>query len=81
MTKLATWMLTLAVGFGGTFAVFAFEKVKEDEEDAVAIKFSECPAAVQKTLTREARGAKIETVDLESEDGRVVFEEIGRAHV
>lgn len=74
MTKLAAWMLTLAVGLGGTFAVFAFEKEKEDEEGAVAIKFSECPVAVQKTLTREARGAKIETVDLESEDGRVVFE-------
>ena len=74
MTKLAVWMLTIAVGFGGTLAVFAFEKEKEDEEEAVAIKFSECPLAVQKTLTREARGAKIETVDLESEDGRVVFE-------
>jgi hypothetical protein len=71
MTKLAGWMLTLAVGFGGSFAVFAFEKEKED---AVAIKFSECPAAVQKTLTREARGAKIDKVDLESDDGRVVFE-------
>ena len=74
MTKLAVWMLTIAVGLGGTMAVFAFEKENEDEEDAVAIKFSECPLAVQKTLTREARGAKIETVDLESEDGRVVFE-------
>jgi hypothetical protein len=65
-------MLTMALGFGGT--LFAAEREIENEEDSVAIKFSECPAAVQKTLTREARGAKIDKVDLESKDGRVVFE-------
>jgi len=65
-------MLTMALGFGGT--LFAAERKIENEEESVAIKFSECPAAVQKTLTREARGAKIDKVDLESKDGRVVFE-------
>ena len=72
MKQIAAWMLAMTLGLGGTFVMFAAES--EKDEDGAAIKFSECPAAVQKTLTREARGAKIETVDLESEDGQVVFE-------
>ena len=44
------------------------------ESESSTIKFSDCPKAVQKTLTREARGAKIKTVDLECHDEMVVFE-------
>jgi uncharacterized membrane protein YkoI len=48
------------------------KKLKEDQE--VQIKFSDCPAAVQKTLKREANGAKIEKVDLETAHGKPVYE-------
>ena len=34
----------------------------DDEETTIEVKFSDCPAAVQKTLKRESRGAEIETV-------------------
>jgi uncharacterized membrane protein YkoI len=48
------------------------KKLKEDHE--VQIKFSDCPAAVQKTLKREANGAKIEKVDQETAHGKPVYE-------
>jgi hypothetical protein len=38
------------------------------------MKFSEVPAAVQKTLTEQAMGQKIETVDKETDKGQVVYE-------
>jgi uncharacterized membrane protein YkoI len=50
---------------------------KEDEQKEtkdVEIKFSDCPAAVQKTLKREANGANLETIDKETEDGKAVYE-------
>jgi len=50
------------------------KNLKTDEEDEVAIKFSEAPAAVQKTLEREANGASIETVTKEAEDGQTIYE-------
>ena len=34
----------------------------DDDETTVEMKFTDCPAVVQKALKREARGAKIETV-------------------
>ena len=37
--------------------------------DAQEVKLSDCPAAVKKTLQAEAKGAKIETVHKESEEG------------
>ena len=42
--------------------------------DAQEVKFSDCPAAVKKTLQAEAKGAKIETVHKESgEDDETVY--------
>jgi hypothetical protein len=47
----------------------------EDEGKEVKSKFADCPAVVQKTLTAQAGGAKIETVDQETgKDGKVVYE-------
>ena len=46
----------------------------EEEENEVKMKFSEIPAAVQKTLTDTANGSKIETVDKETVKGKVVYE-------
>jgi uncharacterized membrane protein YkoI len=44
------------------------KNLKTDDDDEVKIKFSEAPAAVQKTLKREASGAAIETVTRQAED-------------
>lgn len=44
------------------------------EEAGVKIKLEDAPSAVRKTLKREAQGGKIETVDIETRDGRIVFE-------
>jgi uncharacterized membrane protein YkoI len=38
------------------------------------LKLAECPAAVQKTLKREANGAKIDEVEKEAEDGKTIYE-------
>ncbi|MDZ4819016.1 MAG: hypothetical protein SGJ20_08595 [Planctomycetota bacterium] len=39
------------------------EKVLVEEEEMTSeVKFADCPVTVQKTLSRESRGAKIETV-------------------
>ncbi len=50
------------------------EDGEEEEVDEVKIKLSDCPVAVQKTLKREAGGAKIDAVDKESVDGETAFE-------
>src|SRR5262245_19779525 len=49
-------------------------KEGEKEADEVKIRFSEAPAAVQATLSKESGGAKIDTVDKESEDGKTTYE-------
>jgi hypothetical protein len=50
--------------------VFGIASTGDDEE----IKFSDCPAAVRKTIQAEAKGAKIETVTKEQdEDARTVY--------
>lgn len=48
---------------------------EEDEGKEVKIKFSQAPEAVQKTLTKEAEGATITTLDKEThKDGKVFYE-------
>lgn len=49
------------------------KELDEDEEE-VEIKFADAPAAVQKTLQREAGGAKIDKVDKLSKEGRTLYE-------
>jgi hypothetical protein len=50
------------------------EKELEDEDEEVPIKFADAPAAVQKTLQREAAGAKLEKVDRLVRQGRTLYE-------
>ena len=38
------------------------------------MKLSDCPAAVQKTLKREANGIGIEVVDKETKGGKATYE-------
>jgi hypothetical protein len=70
-----TWFGVLSVGLLSTVIGCAEMHHKEKEEgDEVKMKFSEVPAAVQKTLTDAAMGAKIDTVDKETDKGAVVYE-------
>jgi hypothetical protein len=53
----------------------ASHHAKEKEEgDEVKMKFADVPAPVQKTLTDAAGGAKIDSVDKETDKGQVVYE-------
>jgi uncharacterized membrane protein YkoI len=59
------------LAFGLFIASVSFVAAKGDEEE---IPFSECPAAVKKTMLDEAKGGKIdETVSKETEDGKTVY--------
>jgi uncharacterized membrane protein YkoI len=40
----------------------------------IAVNLTDCPAAVQRTLNREANGAKIDKVDKDTTHGRPVYE-------
>src|SRR5438132_9432578 len=42
-------------------------------DDPPKIKFTECPAPVQKTLHDESKGAKIESVTKETENGATTY--------
>ena len=53
--------------------VWGEEKEKE-EAGEVKVKFDQVPAAAQKTLTEEAKGAKIDEVDKESDGGKTIYE-------
>lgn len=44
------------------------------EEKEVKVKLADCPAAVQKTLQREANGGTINEVDKELDDGKTIYE-------
>ena len=48
--------------------------VGADDKQETKIKLADCPAAVQKTLVREALGAKIEEVEKEVEKGKTSYE-------
>jgi hypothetical protein len=54
------------------------EKPKADEKKAdekeVKMSIEDVPAAVRKTIKREAAGAKVETVDKEQREGKTVYE-------
>jgi hypothetical protein len=73
------WMLAMlvAVGMIGATTLFAAEKGEKGEQDEgkeVKIKFTEAPAKVQQTLTYEAHGAKIDSIDKEDHKGKMVYE-------
>jgi len=70
MIKLKRWFVAVglvAIVAAGTMAY-------ANDESEAEIKLTDCPAAVQKTLAREAHGATIEEVEKETEDGKTVYE-------
>lgn len=70
------WILTALMAFTLIGASAAFVRAdEEDEGQEVKIKFSEAPAAVQKTLTEEAHGQTIKTLDKETrKSGKIAYE-------
>ncbi len=70
MSNFRNWLPAIVAGALATIAATAFA----GDEKAVKIKFADAPSAVRKTLKREANGGKIETVDIETRDGKLVFE-------
>jgi hypothetical protein len=74
MNKRWILMSVIAVSVVGGSS-FALRAAEEEEGKEVHIKFSEAPQAVQKTLTAEAFGAKIDGVDKETKkDGKEIYE-------
>jgi hypothetical protein len=75
MSQRWIWTLALSAGLVGATGCSMFNKDKEKEEgNEVKMKFTEVPPAVQKTLTEQAMGQKIDTVDKEMDKGKVVYE-------
>ena len=64
-------LIGLLVSSAGLTVARAAEE-KEENEQKVA--FKDVPAAVRKTLEREANGQSITTVDKETQKGKVVYE-------
>jgi uncharacterized membrane protein YkoI len=68
----------ITVAEDGTLLEKSLEEDDDEDDDKkgeeVEVKLSDCPAAVQKTLKREANGASIDSVDKESKDGKTVYE-------
>jgi hypothetical protein len=66
----------MGMGVVGCSSMHAMAKDKgeEDEGNEQKIAFAQVPPAAQKTLTDEAKGNKIDTVDKETKDGKTVYE-------
>jgi len=66
-------LLTLAIGL-----VLAMSSCTEGKKE-VALKFADCPAAVQKTIMDHASGVQFSEVEKETQkDGRVVYAAKGK---
>jgi|SRR5579859_7519717 len=70
-----SWVLVAALAAGCTSMNGQDKsKAEKDEGNEIKIKFAEAPEAVQKTLTEQAGGAKIDSVDKQTKDGKTVYE-------
>jgi hypothetical protein len=69
-TLLALMVVSSAVCLG--CAALAIEEAQESKEEKV--KLEDCPQAVQDTLKKASAGGKIEEIEKETEDGKVVYE-------
>lgn len=71
--KIGAGLLALAIGLA-----LAMAGCTESKKE-VALKFADCPAAVQKTIIDHAGGVQFPEVDKETKkDGRVVYEAKGK---
>jgi uncharacterized membrane protein YkoI len=62
----------IAAGAAGGAGKLALDR--QDDDNEVELSLDQVPAAVRDTLVREARGARIDTVERETENGRTVYE-------
>ena len=70
----ATFIAALIVLPACTAMAKENEKDEEKEKDEVKVKIDQVPAAVQKTLSEESHGAKIDEVDKETDEGKTIYE-------
>ena len=71
-----TFLLTVLCAGALSCAPFnaqAEDKEKEEGKEE-KVKIDQVPAAARKTLEAEAKGAKIDEVDKEEDDGKVIYE-------
>jgi len=70
------WILigTASLAVLGGIAVAGVIAKEKEEENEVKMAFKDVPAAVQKTIQREAMGAAVATVDKEKDGGKTVYE-------
>jgi uncharacterized membrane protein YkoI len=68
------WMVAVSVGMLAAAGCASHHHAEKEEGDEVKMKFADVPAPVQKTLTEAAHGAKIDSVDKETDKGQVVYE-------
>ena len=64
----ASWMCVILLV--GLTAIAA----NADDGSGEAVKLTDCPKAVQKTLKRESRGGKIVEIEKEEEGGKTTYE-------
>jgi len=67
----------LALGLAGcanSHPAATKEKGEAEEGDEQKITFAQVPPAAQKTLTSEAHGNRIDTVDQETDEGKTLYE-------
>jgi hypothetical protein len=72
--RINRWLLTGLCVFGLTAAVTVSVRADDKEGKEVKMKFDDVPAAVKTTITKEADGTAVTTVDKETDDGKTVYE-------
>jgi hypothetical protein len=72
--RVCVGLVALALVAGFTWSSAAADQKTKEKAGEVKLSLKDVPAAVRKTLTREAMGAKIQTIDKEQRDGKTVYE-------
>jgi hypothetical protein len=68
------WFVIGALTVGIAGVTFSTARAEDKEENEVKVSIKKVPAAVRKTLKREAMGEKIKTVDQETLNGKLAYE-------
>jgi hypothetical protein len=74
MRKRSLIVAAMALGLLGAAQLVRAEDKEKEEGKEQKVEFKAVPEAVQATLTAEAGGAAIATVDKEEDDGKVIYE-------
>jgi len=74
LNKMNRWLLTGVCVLGLSAVVTVSVRAEDKEENEVKMKFTDVPAAVQTTITKEADGTAVTDVDKETDDGKTIYE-------